>query len=182
MGLLGNLFGNKKTRAEERLSTGETNWRLKPNILAVKEFPNYLKFISKLEEENNIQIGLTNDVSNDLYKTLVLKQIIYSKNNTPTFYFTIIFQFIKQIGTISFMGTMSPFLKPNELSNLKRENFVTVRTNSRVDLDTGEYEKHYRELLKSSLSIQGFDPSEYMIKGIPCAHREMERKVREGLI
>lgn len=179
MGLLNNLFGNSGSLAEKKLATGEINWRLKPEILATKNFPNFLKFISKIESENNIQFGVHNDVSDEIQKTLILRQVIYNLQGAPVFTFCIFFQFIPMIGEISFLGNITNFFKPEELMNPKKEYTVSIMTKKANDLELDEYEKYYWELLNNSLSIYGLDPNEYSIKGKQCVYKIMEQNVRE---
>jgi len=178
MGFLKKLFGNTPT-AEEKLSTGELNWRLKPNVFATKDFPNFLKFITKLEDENEIQFGLHNDVSDDIQKTLILRQVIYNTSGSPVYTFSIFFQFIPMLGNISFLGNITNFFKPEEMLNPEKKYVINLSTKKKDDLEESEYEKYYWELLNQSLSVRGLSPKEYTIKGKKCTYKAMEQNIRE---
>lgn len=178
MGLFKNLFGNTPT-AEEKLSTGELNWRLKPTILATKNYPNYLKFITKLEDENEIQFGIHNDISDETQSILILRQVIYDKSGSPKYTFSIFFQFIPMFGSLRFMGNITNFFKPEEMLNPDEKYVVSLSAKKQDDLDVSDYEKYYWELLNQSLSIRGLSPKEYSIKGKKCVYKSMEQNVRE---
>ncbi len=182
MGLFSNLFGKQSPSAEERLATGELNWKLKPRISSTKEFPNFMRLISKLELENNIQFGLHNDVVDDMQKILILTQAIYDKKGVPQFRFSIFFQFIHMFGEITLMGIISDFYRPQELASPKREHAVVLSTKKPNDLSVEEYERFYWELLNQSLSLQSFNPSDYSIRrenGMQCIYKMMEQNVRD---
>ncbi len=182
MGLFSNLFGKQTPTADERLATGELNWRLKPKLLAIKEFPNFIKFISRLELENNIQFGLHNDVVDEMKKTLILTQAIYNKEGHPIFRFSLFFLYIQMMNEISLMGTISNFYNPLEVSQPKRELLVNLNSRKSTDLSLEEYEKYYWELLNQSLSLQSFNPSDYSIKrenGMQCIYKVIEQSVRD---
>jgi hypothetical protein len=178
MGLFSNLIKTTPT-AEEKLSTGELNWRLKPEILSTKNFPNYMKFISSLEDENEVQFGIHNDISNDEQKTLILRIVIYDKNGNPNFIFCIFFIFAALCNEISFLGNITDYNNPREMFNPKKENLVSLNTKMENDLRIDEYEKYFKELLNQSLSIQGLSPYDYSIKGKKCVFKEFEQLTRE---
>ena len=179
MGLFKSLFSNAKQSADELLATGELNWRLKPEILATKDFPKFNKFITKLEDENDIQFGLHNDISDESGTVLILRQPIYNENNLPVFTFSITFLYIPIVNVIMFTGMITNFHNPKELSDPKREHLVQLNTNKEIDLEIEEYEKYYWELLKQSLSVKGISVNDYKIKGKKCAYKMLEESVRE---
>lgn len=178
MGMFSKMFSPAKKTAAEKLSTGELNWRLKPEIKSIVDYPNFVNFISKIESENDIQFGLGNDVVNEIQKTLILRQPIYNANGLPIFTFSLFFQYIGLIDEISLMGFISNFNNPSELLNPQKNHFINIRTKKNQDLSVEEYEKYYWEVLKQSFSVQGFNHNEYFIKGKKCAYKIMEEIIR----
>jgi len=178
MGLFNKILSSSKPTVEEKLATGELNWKLKSIIYATKDFPNYLTFISKIEKENNIQFGLTSDVSNETINQLILRQAIYNKNGNVCFHFSIYFQFIKQFNEISFMAYISEFNNTVELLRPIEKYTAQIFTNKKEDLDVSDYEKYYWELFNQSFSLRGLNPYEYSIKGEKCVYRLMEENFR----
>ena len=106
------LFGNSEPTKEEKLSTGELNWRLKSEIPSMKKFPNYLSFVKKIEDENNIQLGLHNKVNDKMQKTLVLRQVLYTKEGIPLLNFCLTFMHI-DFNSIEGMPSIADDLLPS---------------------------------------------------------------------
>ena len=178
MGIFNKMFGAAKITPEEKLSSGELNWKLKPNINATSGYPNFNKFILKIESENSIQFGLGNDMVDEIQRTLILRQPIYDANGLPVFTFSFFFQFIPFLDEVSLMGFISNFNNPNELLNPPEKYFINLRTGKKEDLSLEEYEKYYWEVLKQSLSVQGFNHTDFFIKGKKCAYKIMEEIIR----
>jgi len=182
MAWLDKLTRKQKITADDKLSTGEINWKLKPEIYSVKEYPNFFKAIQKLENENNIQFGLHNDIVNDAQVTVTVRNTVYSIDGKPNFTFMFMCIRLNNVKGIGFAGYIADFYNVSELKNIKREYMVGLKSNKEGDLSEEEYEDFYWSLLNKSLSIRGFNASNYMIKRQgkhECIYKIMEKDIRK---
>ncbi len=179
-----NLFNkNKYKYLEERLATGQLNWRDKDKILTFDKYHNLKKFIEFLEERDNVQFGLHNEVVNDLSYTLILRQPIYDTNDNVVFNFQFIFISIPEMNTLAFKGAITNYFNPESLNEINEDDTITkTLIDNSKDLSIDEYLKIYTEILTQSLSIKGANPNKYKTKranNIPCENKEVERRTRE---
>ncbi|ASV31487.1 zinc ribbon domain-containing protein [Maribacter cobaltidurans] len=134
----------------------------KKNISSVEEFPNFIEFITKFENENNTKLALVdNSIDNMGNKVCGHTQIVFDRNNQPKYIFKFLFVFSKIIKEISFSGFIIPWDNPKTEPNMDK--VASIHTSSKIDLTINEYEKFHTELFKKSLEKHGLNPTEYKL-------------------
>ncbi|NLT50251.1 MAG: hypothetical protein GXX85_04960 [Ignavibacteria bacterium] len=182
--MFNNPFKKKNKTADELLSTGEINWRLKPIINALENFPNLLKFITMYEDKNNLQMGLVSDsIDNYGNQVCIFQQIIYAENNNPALMFHFGFIYVNITDKhIAFIGYIANFFKIEEQSYPDPKYYANIPTTKNSDMSIDEYEKYYEEAYAKAISIRLLDKNKYRRvrgNGLQCMFKTLEQEKRE---
>ncbi|MDI1355801.1 MAG: hypothetical protein PSX36_12840 [bacterium] len=180
MSFFKNLFGKNET-AEEKLATGELNWKLKPSLKSLSKFPNYKKFILT-EEEKGFQFGLLNEMNDEVSFTLILHQPVYDKNDIPTKRFSLYFQGINASPELSFnsmMGVITDFNNPSEMNFPRKEYVAQAIFDDCSDQQSEIYAEKYLQLFEQAIKKHGLDTREYKLVGKDCFNKNAEKAIRE---
>lgn len=185
--MFSNPFKKKLKTADELLSTGELNWRLKPFIASAAGFPNLLKFITQYEDKNNLQIGLFSDSLDEFgNQCCIFSQIIYNEKNNPAFWFGFNFLYVNMANKhIAFMGNITDFMKVEERANPDQKYMAIISTERENDLSIEEYEKYFEEAYSQAMAIRLIDKNKYRRvrgDGIPCLLKLFEKEKRERFL
>lgn len=182
MSLLSNFFAkNTLNKTEQLLSTGESNWRYKPNIIDLIGFANFVLFLKELEDSFNIQLGLHSATNEKNNKAISFRLPIYNEKSQPEFWFLFTIIQLSFNNEIAFSGLIGRFLVISDLIKPNKNNFIIIQPNKNMDLSVIEYNNLFFETLSKSLTIQNIDSSNYFIyrkdKG-KCFNKSMEEITR----
>jgi hypothetical protein len=180
-----NSFFKKKTpSADNILSTGKLNWRLKPKILALDGFPNLLKFISYYESKYNVQIGIWADViENDGTRCCIFTQAIYDEEDEPTLRYNFFFEYFGPLKKFGFISEVTHYWNLDEMASNSSEGFAHISGEMKMhDLFVEEYERYYEEGYVQAMAKKHFDKNKFKMvrgNGLECYHKILEKDIRK---
>ena len=180
-----NSISRKQTLIEEQLRLGEYNWKLKPVISSISGFPNLKIFLTELEENNDIQVGLFSDlISANGDKSCSFRIPIYDEKSLPRFNFLFLIAQMSSNSQIAFTGYLGNFAVPKELNNPNPNYYALIITNKFDDLTVEEYKTHFEQTLHEALTKQGYNPDQYFLKtnnGSLCWNKIFEQNLRKKM-
>jgi len=159
------VIGTKKSDKDnyDRKKEPETNIETtKKNINSVQEFPNFINFITKFEEDNNSKLALVDDSIDNLgNKVCGHTQLVFDLNTRPQYIFKFLFVYSVIIKEISFSGFLIPWDNPK--AGINPNDVTSLHTSSKIDLTISEYQNFHSELFLKALEKKGLNPAEYKL-------------------
>lgn len=174
-----------KSTYEERLLSGEYNWRLKPDIVTLQILPNLRLFLIRLEQENDIQIGFVSEnAGGSILNTCTFRIPIYGFDNLAQYNFAFTVWYAVQTNTSSFFGYIGEYKKRKNLDNPIFTKCSVITPNIQGDFTIDEYEFYFNQTLVEAFGKQNLDPAHFSIRrreGLMCFNKILERNLRSKL-
>lgn len=170
---------------EEKLKSGEYNWRLKPEIVILQALPNLKEFLLKLEQENDIQVGFVSEVGSGSEVIVCKFRIpIYGFDNHAHYNFVFMIWHVVPNHTSVFMGYIGDYKKGSGLDDRIRDECSIINSNLHGDLTPDQYNSCFNLALVEAFGKQNLDPKDYSIRrreGLECWNKIMERNIRNKI-